>query len=165
LLSTKGFVAVFQRFRWAAAALVLLAVQVQAAPLSAQANTPLRFGETVRGELTDDSPRITYTFDMPPGQDVVVALKADLTVLDSYCVRLTTADDSRQECQQSGGGGGDAPTSDAYVIPAADDPDAQQTIDLSAIRWSPISWMHSPPRWATSSLTRLPPNIPTAFIP
>jgi hypothetical protein len=134
LLSTKGFVAVFQRFRWAAAALVLLAVQVQAAPLSAQANTPLRFGETVRGELTDDSPRITYTFDMPPGQDVVVALKADLTVLDSYCVRLTTADDSRQECQQSGGGGGDAPTSDAYVIPAADDPDAQQTIDLSLVR-------------------------------
>jgi hypothetical protein len=77
---------------------------------------------------------MTYTFDVPVDQGIVIAKEANKVVLASYCMRITTPSTEYGECYSEGGGGGDGPVSTTFIIPAINVPDARQTVELPLTR-------------------------------
>jgi hypothetical protein len=102
--------------------IMLLALAVHSGAVRAQQATPpvqttsLPLNQPITGSLTGgQNERITYTLEMPANHDVVIALKADRVILDSYCMQITAQD--AQVCQTQGGGG-DGPISITRLLPA-----------------------------------------------
>lgn len=95
---------------------------------------PLPLNEPVTGTL-DSGGAITYTFEIPVGQDAVVAYEADATIHHHYCVWTISRSSDLGGCTpQKGGGGGDFPVSRAFIIPAHDQSDIPQTVELELRR-------------------------------
>lgn len=96
---------------------------------------PLPLNERVQGRFGGEGEQATYRFQLPAGQDVVVAYEASAVVLDWYCVQLAGPDQTREVCHNAGGGGGGDPAvSIAYLIPGASDADVIRTVDLTLAR-------------------------------
>jgi hypothetical protein len=90
--------------------------------------------QPVIGTLTS-SRQIAYRFDMPVDQDVLFSYQSDKQVLPEYCITVTAPTPQERQCDRlQGGGGGDSPSSRAFVIPAMDQPDMRQTVELVLMR-------------------------------
>src|SRR5215813_1068310 len=111
-----------KRFILFAATFVLLCC---AFPMQAQA-AHLSPGQGASGTLNPNG-SMTYTFDLPAKQDMVVDFSSDKTVWPTYCYVINGA----QQCPPGGGGGDDEPTVRVFDIPARD---AAQTIELQLLR-------------------------------
>ena len=108
-------------------ATLLLAQTTDEAPI------PLEFNQTVNGELSGIGDTITYSFEVPVGEDVVVSYQADGMVLDSYCMNIVTAASDERECYTEGGGGEGA-VSPVRLIAATNRPNARQTVEVTLRR-------------------------------
>ncbi|WP_162909474.1 hypothetical protein [Aggregatilinea lenta] len=96
-------------------------------------STPLVFGEPVSGTLASGA-GITYSVDVPAGQDVVLAVDAERVVLPGTCTRVVTASSDNTDCSSEGGGGGDGPVRFVLLYPGLDDPDSQLAVELTLRR-------------------------------
>lgn len=94
---------------------------------------PLALNRTVSGELSGIGDTVTYSFEVPVGEDAVVSYQADRMVLDSYCIRIITAASEESECHTEGGGGEGA-VSPVRLIPATNRPNARQTVEVTLRR-------------------------------
>jgi hypothetical protein len=94
----------------------------------------LPLNETVRGQLRGVGDNVTYRFDVPFDQDIVIALDANKFILMGYCVHVTGPSSNDDGCQKNGGGGGDGPVAYWFDIPATNRPDTRQTIELTLTR-------------------------------
>ena len=105
---------------------------------------PLTLGETTSGNLAPGE-GITYTFDVPAGQDVVVTYDSTLVVMPSSCTIVTPVSSGEGEttCSSGGGGGGDGPVSYLNLFPGSDDAGVQLTIELSLNRPESLEGMAS----------------------
>lgn len=86
-------------------------------PVFAQESVPLELNKSIMGTLGEGE-SITYTFDIPFNQDVVVNYEADHLILSGYSVTTTMPETKTVQTKVAAGGGGDGPGTTRFVIPA-----------------------------------------------
>lgn len=78
----------------------------------------LELNETVAGKL-EEGEQVTYKFEIPVTQDVLVTYEADYVILSGYSVTIVTSDDETTDMlPMAGGGGSDDPVTRHFIIPA-----------------------------------------------
>ncbi len=99
---------------------IVLVTQSDEGRLLAQSNNPitrpLPFNKTVSGQLHGKSETVTYTFDIPIDQDVVIEYRANKLVFSGHCVFTGESLPDEEHCTHYGGSGGDRPITSVDLI-------------------------------------------------
>jgi hypothetical protein len=97
---------------------LLLAVPVAVAQIDAEPAGSIGYGQTVTGEITNDTNRIGYTFEGSAGDVIVITMVAQDSNLDSY-LELYDSDEEMLTYDDDGGGSLNSLIG-PYTLPADD---------------------------------------------
>lgn len=104
--------------------LILLLTLSGAGQLLAQDNTarapatkPLPFNKTLSGQLRGKGEKVTYAFDIPADQDIVIEYRANKFVLSGHCIFADDSQPDDDHCVNYGGSGGDRPFTTYDLLP------------------------------------------------
>src|SRR5580765_7199686 len=69
----------------------------------ALATKPLPFNKTLSGQLRGKGEKVTYTFDIPVDQDIVIEYRANKLVFSGHCILTDTSQPDDDHCVNYGG--------------------------------------------------------------
>ncbi len=97
---------------------------------------PIAFDETLLGTVPGRLEEVTYHFDVPQDQDVLMVMDSDQTVYLHYCIEVTNGGGTQRECPGFGGGGSvtDLPISMQLFIAHDSSAQTRQAVDVSVFR-------------------------------
>ncbi len=124
-------------FRLAVVLLILLMTESWGNFILAQTNTsnplttkPLPFNKMVSGQLRGKSETVTYTFDIPVNQDVMIEYRANKLVFSGHCIFTDDSLPDEAHCIKYGGSGGDRPVNSYELFPSYGENQQHVTITL-----------------------------------
>ena len=86
-------------------------------PVRAPATKPLPYNKTLSGQLRGKGEKVTYAFDIPADQDIVVEYRANKFVLSGHCIFADDSQPDDEHCVNYGGSGGDRPITIYDLLP------------------------------------------------
>jgi hypothetical protein len=123
--------------RLATLLLIFLMTQSWAGHIVAQDSTSralatkaLPFNKTLSGQLRGKGEKVTYVFDIPVDQDIVIEYRANKLVFSGHCILTGTSQPDDDHCVNYGGSGGDRPITSFSLIPTSGQKGQHATVTL-----------------------------------